>query len=156
MTVHIGTDHRGFKLKEAVVSFLHAQGHQVVDHGNSTYDATDDYSDYTVPVANAVAAATDPQNVRGIVLCGSGVGVSIVANKVAGVRAVLGFLDEQVAHSRDSDNCTVLALPADYLAVKEAEKLVATFLSTEFKGESEDLRRIAKITKQESEQVEKK
>ena len=151
MTVHIGTDHRGFQLKESLVAFLNTKGHQVVDHGNTVFDATDDYPDFTFPVAHAVATAADAQNVRGIVLCGSGVGVSIAANKVPGVRAVLGFLDEQVVHSRESDNCTVLALPADHLDEQEAEMLVATFLSTEFKGESEDLRRIAKITKQESE-----
>ena len=112
MTVHIAADHRGFELKEALKPFILGLGYTVVDHGSQVYDASDDYPDAALPASRAVSLDSES---RGVVICGSGVGVSLVANKVGGVRCALGFSTTQVLHARESDNCTVLALPADFI-----------------------------------------
>ena len=148
MTIHIATDHRGFELKESLKPFISALGHTIVDHGSDSYNQSDDYPDTAYKAAKAVS--TDPES-RGIVLCGSGVGVSVVANKVLGVRCVLGFSNMQVVHARESDNCTMLALPADFVDRNTAEQLVTYFLETPFKGETEDVRRIEKVANIERE-----
>ncbi len=149
MTVHIGTDHRGFKLKEWLREELATLGHEVIDHGATVFNPDDDYPDYTFPAAEAVASSEDPQTM-GIVLCGSGVGASIAANKVDGIRCVLGFKPDQVSHARKSDNCNVLALAADYLRDEQALQMVTVFLDTHFFSEAEDVRRITKISKKEA------
>lgn len=148
MTVHIATDHRGFALKETLKPFITSLGHTVVDHGSTTYNVEDDYPDTSHEAAKAVAA--DPSSF-GIVLCGSGVGVSVVANKVTGVRCVLGFTPEQVMHARASDNCNTLALPADFIDQEASEALVSTFLETSFENDAADVRRIQKLVKIELE-----
>ncbi len=143
MHVHLAADHRGFELKEALKNMLKARGMQVTDHGNTKYEVTDDYPDFATTAVKAVVAGGD--DARGIVLCGSGVGVSIVANKIAGARCVLGFDREQVQHARKSDNCTILALPADYVHTAQAEALVVGFLESQFTGEDADVRRLKKV-----------
>lgn len=148
MTVHIATDHRGFTLKEALKGFVSTLGHSVVDHGSTSYDVTDDYPDTSYAAAKAVAA--DP-SALGVVLCGSGVGVNVVANKITGIRCVLGFTENQVEHARESDNCNMLALPADFIDQDTAEKIVKAFLETTFGNEPEDVRRIQKVVKIELE-----
>lgn len=144
MTVHIATDHRGFELKEALKGYIEELGMTVVDHGNTAYDASDDYPDFTAKAVEAVVV--EGGDARGIVLCGSGVGVSVVANKITGARCVLGFDPEQVEHARLSDDCTVLALPADHVLETEARELVAVFLKTDFQGDEADLRRLQKVS----------
>ena len=148
MKIHIGTDHRGFKLKEWLTAELNTLGHEVIDHGNVVFNPDDDYPDFVFPAAEAVGASSDTDT-YGIVLCGSGVGASIAANKVANVRCVLALNPDQVSHARKSDNCNVLALAADYLKDEQALQMVTVFLSNQFLGEKEDVRRIAKISEKE-------
>lgn len=148
MQVHVAADHRGFALKEVLKKFIGSLGHTVVDHGSESYDPHDDYPDTTFLAARAVSA--DP-HARGIVLCGSGVGVCVAANKIARVRCVLGFSSEQVAHARESDDCTILALAADFIDQAQAEEMVRIFLETPFGNEAADVRRLAKISNVELE-----
>ena len=147
MTIHLGSDHRGFKMKEYLVQELLNQGYSVQDHGNTHYDPLDDYTQFTFSVADAVAQAGDGS--FGVVLCGSGVGVSIAANKVAGVRCVLGFSNEQVRHSRESDNCNIVALPSEHIENQDALAFVLTFIATSFDHEENDLRRLSQLVARE-------
>lgn len=146
MDIYLGADHRGFALKETIKAWLTSQGIQVHDLGAESYDKTDDYVSYAYSVATHVAAA-EKQGIRsrGIVLCGSGVGVEMVADKVSGIRCGLGFSQAQVSAARHDDAITILALPADYLDIMTAKKLVKVFLETPFSQEERHKRRIRKI-----------
>ncbi|MBI2034766.1 MAG: RpiB/LacA/LacB family sugar-phosphate isomerase [Candidatus Levybacteria bacterium] len=144
MKVYIGSDHRGFKLAQSLEKWLKKQGFIVTNVGAKKLDPNDDYVDYAVAVARKIGGSDDS---RGVVVCGSGVGVDIAANKVKGVRCGLGFSEKQVTAIRHDDNINVLALAADFLTVEQAQKLVTVFLQTPFSGEERHRRRIGKITK---------
>lgn len=144
--VYLGADHRGFGLKNRLKILLEDEGFEVTDLGNDHLDPNDDYVDFAHKVAEAVV--TDPTN-KGIVLCGSGVGVDIVANKVDGVRCAL-VQDIQLAiQSRQHEDANILALPADILEEEQAFDIVTAFLKTEFSGEKRHERRLEKLEKVE-------
>jgi ribose 5-phosphate isomerase B len=143
MIIYLGADHRGFQLKEILKKFLKEKGYSVSDLGAKIYDENDDYPDFAKLVAEKVSA--DFQNGRGILLCGSGVGVDVVANKFPGIRSVLGFSPDQVLVSRNDDDTNILSLPADFLEPEEAKKIVSVWLQTPFSGEERHKRRIEKI-----------
>ena len=143
MLIYIGADHRGFKLKETLKQFLQREGYTVTDLGNSEYLEGDDYPDFAKLVAQKVSA--DALNARGIVICGSGAGVDIVANKFPNIRSALGFSPDQVVEARSDDDVNVLALAADFLEEDEAKKIVSVWLQTPFDGDERDKRRIEKI-----------
>lgn len=145
--IYIGADHRGFELKEQLRNRLIEAGNEVFDVGAMTYDQDDDYVDFASAVAHAVQQ--DPNNI-GIVVCGSGVGVDIVANKYDGVRCALVEDVERARQSREHENANVIALPADVLSRDEAWKITEEFLMTKFSSEDRHERRIEKI-----EQIEK-
>lgn len=145
MLIYLGADHRGFKLKESLTNFLKNQGFKVVDVGNDKYDENDDYPDFAALVARQVAQDTIDR--RGIVICGSGAGVDIVANKFDGVRSVLAINVEQAQKSRSDDDTNVLSLAADFIKEEEAIKILDLWLKTSFSGEEKYKRRIAKINK---------
>ena len=145
--IYIGSDHAGFKLKTILEEYLKKAGYTVVDLGPSAYDEDDDYPDFSYAVAQRVA--TDPL-ARGILLCANAQGVSIVANKVKGIRAATGF-DEQVAQtSRTDDDSNVLCLPARHLSKQEVLKITTLWLQTDFSGEERHLRRLQKLSEIES------
>lgn len=142
MTIYIGADHRGYAMKEGLVAWLREQGHDVHDMGAAEYTEGDDYPDYAKAVAQEVAS--DAQ-ARGIVLCGSGVGMAVAANKIQGVRAAL-IHDTNIAKAaRNDDDINVLALGADYISLEEAKSAASVFLETPFSGEDRHTRRIGKI-----------
>ncbi|MDB5187716.1 MAG: Ribose 5-phosphate isomerase [Candidatus Kaiserbacteria bacterium] len=142
MIVHIGSDHRGFTLKESLKKYLSDNGHTVTDWGAITYVLDDDYPVYGKAVANAVAKDTTSM---GIVICGSGGGISIAANKVPGIRAVLAH-DETLARAvRNDDDANVLALGADSISAEHAHDIVAAFLNTPFSADARHVRRINEI-----------
>ncbi|MFH1967073.1 MAG: RpiB/LacA/LacB family sugar-phosphate isomerase [Patescibacteria group bacterium] len=143
MQIFIGADHRGFETKNQLVEWLESQGHQVIDLGNTTHDATDDYPDFAIPVAEQVAKT---KSSLGLVICGSGVGASIAANKVVGARAGLAISQDSVQHIRQNDHVNVLALSADYCSIDELKNLITTFLNTQVDSVERHLRRISKIT----------
>jgi ribose 5-phosphate isomerase B len=146
MKVFIGADHRGYALKNQLYKGLKAKGFDVVDCGPHRLDPDDDYPDFALSVAEGVARH---EGSRGVLMCGSGVGMDIVANKVRGVRATVGYSADEVSHGRARDDVNVLALPADH-APADAEALLELFLMTPFGGAERDLRRQRKIAEIES------
>ncbi len=144
MVIYLGADHRGFELKEAIKQFLKDDGYEVADMGNSVRDETDDYADFARAVAEHVSS--DPAQSQGILLCGSGAGVDITANKSRHVRSVLGFSADQVFDARHDDDVNVLSLAADFLTENDAKNIVRMFLKTPFSGEERHRRRLEKIS----------
>jgi ribose 5-phosphate isomerase B len=147
MLIYIGADHRGFKLKEALKNFLKEQGYEVIDVGNEIYDENDDYPDFAALVSRAISQ--DPVNRRGILICSSGVGVDIVANKFKGVRSALVNNSDQAYLSRKDEDSNVLSLAADFLNEDDAEKILSTWLQTPFSGKENYQRRLQKISELE-------
>lgn len=147
MELYIGADHRGFQLKTQLADWLNEQGHVVIDEGNSVLDQEDDYPDFAEKVARKIAE--DPDNRLGIVLCGSGTGVAIAANKVPGSRASLATSAEIAKAGRNDDNMNILALGADYTSLPQAQEIISAFISTPFAGEERHVRRVEKIMKME-------
>lgn len=149
--VYLGTDHRGFKLAEELNIWLLEQTIDVKNVGAEKLDPDDDYVEYAREVAVVIASdAKMDRTSRGIVLCGSGVGVCVVANKVKGVRCGLGINAEQVKSAREDDDINVLAMAADHVSEIEAKEMVKVFLETEFSNEERHKRRLEKIEKYEN------
>jgi len=148
MKIYIGADHRGFELKEKLRAWLVAENYQIEDLGAHVYDATDDYPDYAVKVAQKVKE--NPEN-RGILLCGSGVGVDMVANKIDGIRSGVGLNSEQISSARKDDEINVLVIATDYTDEEKARKMIEAFLTTDFSGEQRFVDRLQKV-----EEIEKK
>lgn len=146
MKIAIAADHAGFLLKEKLRDYLKAEGHEVTDFGTTSTESTD-YPDWAAKVAHRVAAG-DAE--RGVLVCSSGVGMSIAANKVHGVRAALGTHAEEVALVRGHNDANVLTLGAKFTPEPEAKQLLDIFLSTPFEG-GRHARRVGKITQLESE-----
>ncbi|NQU18303.1 MAG: ribose 5-phosphate isomerase B [Candidatus Saganbacteria bacterium] len=141
MKIAMGSDHAGYALKEDLKKFLERKGHEVKDFGTHSEESVD-YPDYARPAAESVAKG---EAERGIVICGSGVGVTIVANKVRGVRAVLANNIYTARQSREHGDCNVLTLAGKKIPRAKAHKLVTVWLKTKFSGGERHLRRIRKI-----------
>jgi len=139
--IYLAADHRGFKLKEKIKSWLKEWGEKYEDMGNVSYDKDDDYPDYASKVAEAVSEGGR----RGIVICGSGVGVSFVADKHKGVRSMIGFSQKQVEHGVEHDHVNVLSLAANHFSDEQIKGMVEVFLKTKFGQEERFLRRSDKI-----------
>ena len=142
LKIAIGADHGGLPLKEDLTPWLKAQGFELLDVGAAILDPIDDYPDYAVAVAGAVAAGDYP---RGIVICGSGVGACIVANKVPGVRASIAHDVYTAAQGVEHDDMNVLCLGARVIGPELARELVTAFLGTSFTAAERHLRRLNKV-----------
>ena len=147
MRVHLGSDHAGFELKNAVAAHLTAKGHEVVDHGAHVYDADDDYPGPCIAAAEAVVA--DPGSL-GLVIGGSGNGEQMAANCVRGVRAALIWSEETAALSREHNDANVAGIGARMHDEATALRLVDVFLATAFSGGERHSRRIAKLASYEA------
>lgn len=141
MKISIASDHGGFALKEAVKKHLREQGHEVQDFGTNDLSSCD-YPDFAKPAAQAVA---DGVCDKGIVICTTGIGVSICANKVKGVRCALCHETSTARLTRLHNDANVLAMGAGMTGELLAMEIVDTFLGTEFSGEERHMRRIQKI-----------
>jgi ribose 5-phosphate isomerase B len=130
MKIAIGADHAGFSLKEGLREALTKKGLEIVDFGTASSESTD-YPDYAEKVANAVASG---EVERGILVCSTGVGMSIAANKVHGVRAALAYNTEEVGLTRAHNDANVLAFGAKYTGIEQAKEMVDVFLETPFDG----------------------
>ena len=147
MRVGIATDHGGFGLKEELLKRLRAAGHEVVDFGAHEISEGDDYPDYVLPLARAVAT----QEVkRGIAICGSGVGASVCANKVPGIRAALIHDHFSARQGVEDDHMNVLCMGGRTVGPAVAWDLVQTFLAAEFSQAQRHLRRLSKIASLEA------
>jgi len=142
MRVGIATDHGGFDLKEELVVHLRQAGHEVVDVGAYSLSPGDDYPDFVIPLAQAVAAGKVE---RGVAVCGSGVGASICANKIAGVRAALIQDHYSARQGVEHDHMNILCIGGRVVGLEVARDLVDTFLAAEFSQAERHLRRLRKV-----------
>ena len=142
MHVGIAADHGGFELKEDLAARLRAAGHDVVDFGADELRPDDDYPDFVIPLAQAVAAGTVD---RGVAVCGSGVGAAICANKVAGVRAALIHDHFSARQGVEDDHMNVICLGGRTVGASVAWDLVQTFLDAAFSDAPRHLRRLSKV-----------
>ena len=150
MKVAIGADHGGYTLKSDMVRVLESLGHDVIDKGAHIFDAEDDFPDFAAPVAKAVQTG-DAE--RGIILCGSGVGACIAANKFPGVRAGLCHDTYSAAQGVRHDDMNVLCLGARVVGVALAEDLVTSFMGASLESEPRFQRRLDKVAAIENEQM---
>ncbi len=151
MRIAVGADHAGYEMKAPLIELLRGQGHQVEDVGAHDFDPTDDYPDFARAVAGRVASGRAE---RGVVVCGSGVGSCLVANKVRGVRASVCH-DTYSAHQGvEHDDMNVLCLGSRVVGAELAKELVSVFVSASFIEEGKYLRRLSKLLAMESEWTE--
>jgi ribose 5-phosphate isomerase B len=150
MRIGVSAEHGGFELKERLAALLREAGHEVVDFGPSSLDPTDDYPDFVVPMARAVAGRKVE---RGIAVCGSGVGASIAANKVAGVRAALVHEVFSAHQGVEDDDMNVLCLGGRVVGGALAWDLVKAFLSARFAGAGRFTRRLEKVRQLEKKEL---
>ena len=142
MRIAVGADHGGYPLNERVIDELRRAGHEVIDFGTHDGDLADDYPDYAKLVGEAVQTGTAE---IGILICGSGVGAAVAANKLRGVRAVLCGDTYSAHQSREHDDCNVLCLGARVIGPELAVEFLHTFVAARFTGEERHRRRLAKI-----------
>ena len=147
--IYLGSDHRGFELKQKIKEYLKNKQSfsantnlSFEDLGDFSPDPSDDYVDFVAKVAQKVLENEDN---KGILLCGSGVGVDIAANKFDGIRSALVYDKERAVQSRQHEDINVLSLPADVLSEDLALEIVGAFLDTEFSEEERHIRRLSKI-----------
>jgi len=143
MIIYIGADHRGFDLKESLKKYLNEAGYEVADFGATKKDETDDYVDYAIKVASEISKGSSIG--RGILLCKSGVGMDVVANKFRNVRCSLCFSPDQAILARNDDDANILVLPSGFLDEVRAKQIVSVWLNTKFDHKENHSRRIKKI-----------
>jgi ribose 5-phosphate isomerase B len=143
MKIGIAADHGGYEMKQQILNLLAAEGHEVMDFGNSLYDANDDYPDFAIPLARAVA---DGVVERGVLVCGSGVGASVAANKIDGVRAAVCHDDFSARQGVEDDDMNILCLGGRTTGIAVAWDCVKTFLAAKFSGAERHRRRLAKVS----------
>ena len=144
MRLHIGSDHAGLELKNELLAHLVNNGHDVTDHGPYEYDALDDYPDFCIPAAQAVAKDATS---LGIVIGGSGNGEQIAANKVKGIRAVLAWSIETAKLGKEHNNANVVSIGGRMHSIKECKAIIDAFIATPFSNDERHNRRINKIAK---------
>lgn len=143
MNIYIAADHRGFALKESLKGHLQAKSFTVSDCGNSTYDEADDYPDFAKAVAERVVA--DPGSF-GVMICGSGNGMAIAANRISGIRAIVARSVEDARRGRAEENANIVALGADFTSEDVVKEIVSAFLETSASLEERHVRRRAKLS----------
>jgi ribose 5-phosphate isomerase B len=146
--IGIATDHGGYELKEHLAGMLRESGYEVIDFGDGTPQADDDYPDFVVPLARAVARAGVD---RGVAICGSGVGASVASNKIAGVRACLIHETFSAHQGVEDDDLNIICLGGLVVGRARAWELVRTFLAARFSGAERHCRRLAKVADLENE-----
>ena len=143
MRIHIGSDHAGLELKAELVKHLSSKGHDVTDHGPHEYDALDDYPDFCIPAAQAVAKDSSS---LGIVLGGSGNGEQIAANKVKGIRAALAWSIETAKLAKEHNNANVVAVGGRMHEISFVKEIIDAFIGEPFSNDERHVRRIKKIS----------
>jgi ribose 5-phosphate isomerase B len=142
MRIGIAADHAGFGLKEELIAHLREDGHEAVDIGPHILDPGDDYPDFVIPLAQAVVAGNVE---RGVAVCGSGVGASVCANKISGVRAGLVHDHFSARQGVEDDDMNIICMGGRVVGAAVARDLIDTFLATEFSGAERHLRRLRKV-----------
>jgi ribose 5-phosphate isomerase B len=144
MRLHIGSDHAGLELKNELLAHLVNNGHDVTDHGPYEYDALDDYPDFCIPAAQAVAKDATS---LGIVIGGSGNGEQISANKVKGIRSVLAWSIETAKLGKEHNNANVVSIGGRMHSIEVCKAIIDAFIATPFSNDERHIRRINKIAK---------
>lgn len=144
MKIYVGSDHNGFFMKQAIVDYLKKNKFNVVDDGDNQLDPQDDYPDFAKKVVADVLGSKDKHSM-GILLCGSGQGMCMTANRYKGIRAALGYDQESVRSSRNDDDANILCLPARILSEEQACELAKLFIKTEFAKAPRFSRRIQEM-----------
>ncbi len=147
MKIGVAADHGGFEMKRQLAKLLATEGHEVVDFGNKVYDADDDYPDFTIPLARAVATA---DVTRGVLVCGSGVGASVAANKVNGVRAALCEDHFSARQGVEDDDMNIVCFGGRTMGIALAWDCTKNFLDATFSGAERHSRRLAKVAQLEN------
>lgn len=144
MKIYVGADHNGFFLRNDLLKYLQKAGYDVADEGDKQLEPEDDFPLFAAKVVNQVLGSED-NNARGILICGSGQGMCMAANRYRGIRACLGYDREAIRSSRNDDNTNVLCLPARILEKDKINMLVETFLNTPFANAPRFIRRLKEI-----------
>ncbi|MBC7581416.1 RpiB/LacA/LacB family sugar-phosphate isomerase [Aeromicrobium sp.] len=144
MQIFIAADHNGFEFKKQVTDFLIRSGHEVVDKGGDTLDPLDDFPQFAGRAMNALLASGQ-HDARAVLICGSGQGMCIAANRFKGIRACLCTDPQEARTARNDDDCNVLCLPARLLTAVEAEPIISAWLHTPFAGAERFKRRIKEL-----------
>ncbi len=147
MKLAIGADHAGFDLKAQIVPWLESTGHQLVDLGAHALDPADDFPDFAAAVARSV---TSGQAERGVMICGSGVGASIAANKVGGIRACLCHDTYTARQGVEHNDMNVLCLGGRVIGIEVAKEVIAAFIGAKFMPDARFQRRIGKVSEIEA------
>lgn len=145
MKVFIGSDHAGFDLKATLAKHLESAGHEVVDVGAETLEAHDDYPQYAYHLATKILGEDDSDAAHGVLICGSGQGMTIAANRVRGIRAALAWSAEAATAAKTDDDANVLVLPARFVDGHEAEAIVDAWLKAKFDRDPKYRRRLDEI-----------
>lgn len=141
--VYFACDHRGFALKEVLKAFLAEQGYVAEDVGAFVYNKDDDYVDFARLAVEKIAQ--NPEEHKGILICGSGHGMDMAANKYKGIRAALCLNTSVAVQSREHENANVLVLASDLVSLDLAKEIVSAWLNTTFTGEERNVRRLKKV-----------
>lgn len=144
MKIYLGADHNGYYARKSIHEYLLRAGYEVHDEGDDRLDPQDDFPVFAQKVVNQIRTSNDSQPM-GILVCGSGQGMCMAANRFQGIRAALGYDRESVQSSRNDDDANVLCLPATTLEQNQMNVLVETFLNTPFAGAPRFKRRIAQM-----------
>lgn len=140
--IYLASDHRGFKLKEKINEWLKEWGYEYEDMGALEYDKNDDYPDFAELAARRVAVEPDS---KGILVCGSGIGVAVAANKIKGIIAGTMMNPEQTKASVSDENINIVCLSADYSSEDNNKQIIRIFIESEFSGSERHIRRLNKI-----------
>lgn len=143
MTIYFGADHRGFELKEQLKKYFQERAYEVIDFGNEVYDENDDFPIFATKVGEKVG--WNPDKGRGILVCGSGVGVCVVANKFRNVRAATAISSDQIYDARRHDDINILCLSSDSFDFEVSKAMAQVFLDTSFDEEEKHRRRLGEI-----------
>jgi ribose 5-phosphate isomerase B len=146
MKIYIGADHNGYEMKAELLRQLSNAGYDIVDSGDKQLNPTDDFPQFASKVVAALKASDD-KDAKGILICGSGQGMCMAANRYKGIRASLVWNIEEARASRNDDDSNILCLPARYINIDQAVKLAEAWLETPFAGAARFKRRIAAIDK---------
>ncbi len=144
MKIFIGSDHNGFEYKNKLKKALELAGHEVIDEGGLTLDANDDFPQFASKVVHSLLNSGDI-DARGILICGSGQGMSMAANRFKGIRASLCWNVHEARSARNDDDSNILCLSSKYLSLEETGTIMASFLSTPFAGAARYQRRIQQL-----------
>jgi ribose 5-phosphate isomerase B len=144
MKIFIGADHNGYEYKAQLAKALEMAGHEVIDAGDATIDPNDDYPQFASKVVAELLNSGDKE-ARGVLICGSGQGMCMAANRFKGIRAALCWNLNEARAARNDDDANILCLSSRYLSLDEAGSIMATFLATPFAGAPRYTRRIEQL-----------